>query len=293
MASRGVVYGGGDSLDPKQKLKISSHDQQPLDSVFASAPSKPFLVSGSRAMLSFGSVGGANRSGNLFFSSSDQEESGDEYLEEYFSQPEKKRRLSVDQIQFLEKSFEAENKLEPERKVQLAKELGLPPRQIAIWFQNRRARWKTRQLETDYDTLHANYTSLKANYDNLLKENEKLKAEVLRLKNNGLARDTDKALFQEMLKETIGDMISQDEESKVSEVAFKNEEQSLESGDSSHVVEPDRSDLSQNGEDDLNEELLQPDYMFPKIEDAHRHLPASSFYYGFPVEDHVFSFWSY
>ncbi|KAL0364657.1 UNVERIFIED_CONTAM: Homeobox-leucine zipper protein HOX21 [Sesamum angustifolium] len=178
MAGRGVVYGGGDSLDPKQKLKISSHDQQPLDSVFASAPSKPFLVSGSRAMLSFGSVGGANRSGNLFFSSSDQEESGDEYLEEYFSQPEKKRRLSVDQIQFLEKSFEAENKLEPERKVQLAKELGLLPRQIAIWFQNRRARWKTRQLETDYDTLHANYTSLKTNYDNLLKENEKLKAEV-------------------------------------------------------------------------------------------------------------------
>ncbi|KAI3463996.1 hypothetical protein Pfo_020659 [Paulownia fortunei] len=323
MAGRGVVYGGGDALNRTQKLKISSHDQ-PLDSMFASAPSKSFLVSGSSSMLSFGAVGGVNRSGNSFFQSFDQEECGDEFLDEYFNQPEKKRRLSVDQAQFLERSFEAENKLEPERRIQLAKEVGLQPRQIAIWFQNRRARWKTRQLETDYETLHASYNSLKTDYDNLLKENEKLKAEVLRLKHNGLARDTEKAnlqlcdtkeLSQAMPIEAIADMISEDEESKMSAVAFKNEEQSsaksdltnvdsprltdgihyslVESGDSSHVLEPDQSDLSQNGEDDLNEELLPPDYIFPVIEDAHCHPPASSFYYGFPVEDHAFSFWSY
>ncbi|KAF2283936.1 hypothetical protein GH714_017364 [Hevea brasiliensis] len=47
---------------------------------------------------------------------------------------EKKRRLSVDQVKALEKNFEVENKLEPERKVKLAQELGLQPRQVAVWF---------------------------------------------------------------------------------------------------------------------------------------------------------------
>ncbi|KAK6128235.1 hypothetical protein DH2020_038039 [Rehmannia glutinosa] len=285
-------YGGGDALNRTQKLKICSNDQ-PLDPMFASAPSKTFLE--------------------------------DEFLDEYFDQPEKKRRLSADQVQFLEKSFEAENRLEPERRIQLAKELGLQPRQIAIWFQNRRARWKTRQLETDYETLHASYNRLKTDYDNLLKESEKLKAEVLCLKNNGLARDTEttnlqsceaKELSLATPKEVIADIISEDEEHKMSELVFKNEEQSstksdltnvdsprltnrvhsfvLESSDSSHVFEElDKSDLSQIGEDVSNGELLQTDYIFPNLDDAHCHPPASYVYYGFPVEDHAFGFWSY
>ena len=66
---------------------------------------------------------------------------------------EKKRRLNVEQVRTLEKNFELANKLEPERKIQLARALGLQPRQVAIWFQNRRARWKTKQLEKDYDVL--------------------------------------------------------------------------------------------------------------------------------------------
>lgn len=79
----------------------------------------------------------------------------------------------------LEKSFETENKLEPERKSQLAKKLGLQPRQVAVWFQNRRARWKTKQLERDYDLLKSSFDSLQSNYETILKENEKLKSEVL------------------------------------------------------------------------------------------------------------------
>ncbi|XP_031256218.1 homeobox-leucine zipper protein ATHB-6 [Pistacia vera] len=95
---------------------------------------------------------------------------------------EKKRRLSVDQVKALEKNFEVENKLEPERKVKLAQELGLQPRQVAVWFQNRRARWKTKQLERDYGVLKANYDALKLNYDALQHDNEALLKEIRELK---------------------------------------------------------------------------------------------------------------
>lgn len=91
---------------------------------------------------------------------------------------QKKRRLSVDQVKALEKNFEVENKLEPERKVKLAQELGLQPRQVAVWFQNRRARWKTKQLERDYGVLKANYDSLKHSFDSLQHDNQSLLKEV-------------------------------------------------------------------------------------------------------------------
>lgn len=91
---------------------------------------------------------------------------------------EKKRRLSITQVKALEKNFEVENKLEPERKVQIAEELGLQPRQVAIWFQNRRARWKTKQLEKDYALLKASYDALKHDYSNLEQEKEALTVKV-------------------------------------------------------------------------------------------------------------------
>ncbi|KAJ6290299.1 hypothetical protein OIU78_026091 [Salix suchowensis] len=95
---------------------------------------------------------------------------------------EKKKRLNLEQVKALEKSFEVGNKLEPERKLQLAKALGLQPRQIAIWFQNRRARWKTKQLEKDYEILKKQFDSLKADNDALQAQNKKLHAELLSLK---------------------------------------------------------------------------------------------------------------
>lgn len=138
------------------------------------------LIPGSRSMMSFEDVHGGNGSNKSFFRSFGVgDDVLDDDLDEYFHQPGKKRRLSVEQVQFLEKSFEVENKLEPERKVQLAKDLGLQPRQVAIWFQNRRARWKTKQMEKDYDVLQASYNSLKADYESMRKETEKLKIEVV------------------------------------------------------------------------------------------------------------------
>ena len=109
----------------------------------------------------------------------DASNNGDDDLSDDGSQAsEKKRRLNMEQVRTLEKSFELGNKLEPERKMQLARALGLQPRQIAIWFQNRRARWKTKQLEKDYEILKRQFEVIKADNDALQVQNQELQDEV-------------------------------------------------------------------------------------------------------------------
>ncbi|GLU20516.1 hypothetical protein SLE2022_367100 [Rubroshorea leprosula] len=114
---------------------------------------------------------------------------------------EKKRRLSVDQVKALEKNFEIENKLEPERKVKLAQELGLQPRQVAVWFQNRRARWKTKQLEKDHGFLKANFEALKLNFESLQQDNEALRKEIreLQAKLNGENTESNLSVKEEVI----------------------------------------------------------------------------------------------
>ncbi|KAJ8446254.1 hypothetical protein Cgig2_016025 [Carnegiea gigantea] len=85
-----------------------------------------------------------------------------------------KRRFSDEQVKSLETIFESETKLEPRKKVQVARELGLQPRQVAIWFQNKRARWKSKQIEKNYRILKANYDNLKARFDSIKKEKDSL-----------------------------------------------------------------------------------------------------------------------
>ena len=86
---------------------------------------------------------------------------------------ERKRRFTEEQIQSLESMFHAHHaKLEPREKAEMARELGLQPRQVAIWFQNKRARWRSKQLEHDYALLRAKFDDLHARVESL--EQDKL-----------------------------------------------------------------------------------------------------------------------
>lgn len=91
------------------------------------------------------------------------------------------RRFTDEQIKSLETIFETEAKLEPRKKLQLARELGLQPRQVAIWFQNKRARWKSKQLEKDYSILKSNYDNLASQYESLKKEKQSMLIQLQKL----------------------------------------------------------------------------------------------------------------
>ncbi|KAE9592191.1 putative transcription factor homeobox-WOX family [Lupinus albus] len=52
----------------------------------------------------------------------------------------KKLRLTKEQAYVLEETFKEHNTLNPKQKQSLAMELSLKPRQVEVWFQNRRAR---------------------------------------------------------------------------------------------------------------------------------------------------------
>ncbi|GMJ13141.1 hypothetical protein HRI_004983300 [Hibiscus trionum] len=208
--------------------------------------------------------------------------------DEDFEPAGKKRRLTAAQVEFLERSFEVDNKLESERKLHLAKQLGLQPRQVAIWFQNRRARSKNKQLENDYDSLRASFDKLKADFDCLVKEKDGLQNEVLALKEKLLVRADDgpqkpnsdttshvplPACKQEQASSTKSDVLESDSP------------HFMEPADSSNVYEPDRSDFSQDEEEDPN--LLSS--LFPKF-DCYYDAPLVSCNFSLPVEDQ--SFWS-
>ncbi|KAJ8459481.1 hypothetical protein OPV22_032407 [Ensete ventricosum] len=89
--------------------------------------------------------------------------------------PRKKLRLSKDQAAILEESFKEHNTLNPKQKLALVKRLNLRPRQVEVWFQNRRARTKLKQTEVDCEFL-------KRCCETLTEENRRLQKEVQELR---------------------------------------------------------------------------------------------------------------
>ncbi|XP_024996983.1 homeobox-leucine zipper protein HAT4 [Cynara cardunculus var. scolymus] len=102
-------------------------------------------------------------------SGEEEEEGGDA------SAARKKLRLSKDQAAVLEETFKEHNTLNPKQKLALAKQLDLRPRQVEVWFQNRRARTKLKQTEVDCEYL-------KRCCDTLTEENRRLQKEVNELR---------------------------------------------------------------------------------------------------------------
>uniref|UniRef100_A0A6N2K445 Homeobox domain-containing protein n=1 Tax=Salix viminalis TaxID=40686 RepID=A0A6N2K445_SALVM len=88
----------------------------------------------------------------------------------------KKLRLSKEQSAFLEESFKEHNTLTPKQKLALAKELNLRPRQVEVWFQNRRARTKLKQTEVDCEYLKRCCETLTEENRRLNKELQELRA---------------------------------------------------------------------------------------------------------------------
>ncbi|CAK9172210.1 unnamed protein product [Ilex paraguariensis] len=310
--------GDGRGYDGSNMTLLLQNERLPcssdvLDSLLISNFSPSFH--GSTSMFNFQNSPAENVTNKPLFSPLGKEENGNEDYDGCFHPPQKIRRLTTDQVQFLEKSFEVDNKLELERKAQLAKEIGLQPRQVAIWFQNRRARYKTKQLEKDYDSLKASYDKLKADYDCLFKENESLRNEVQLLTDKLLVREKGQANSEP--SDTINPLdaepqklISNSNSQNVSitpMVVCRHEHGSsarsdvfdsdspnytdgnhstfLEPANSSNVFEPELSDFSQDEEDTS----ILPPLCFPKLEAP----PENSCILGFPVEDQAVWFWSY
>ncbi|KAL6498171.1 homeobox associated leucin zipper [Orobanche gracilis] len=87
----------------------------------------------------------------------------------------KKLRLTKSQSALLEESFKEQSTLNPKQKQELARKLKLRPRQVEVWFQNRRARTKLKQTEVDCEFL-------KKCCETLTDENRRLHKELQELK---------------------------------------------------------------------------------------------------------------
>ncbi|KAK4368546.1 hypothetical protein RND71_012338 [Anisodus tanguticus] len=88
----------------------------------------------------------------------------------------KKLRLTKEQSTLLEDSFKRHATLAMGQKQELAAKLELKPRQVEVWFQNRRARTKLKQTEVDYEFLKQWCQSLNDENNRLKKELQELRS---------------------------------------------------------------------------------------------------------------------
>ncbi|KAG6491553.1 homeobox-leucine zipper protein HAT14-like [Zingiber officinale] len=95
----------------------------------------------------------------------------------------KKLRLRKEQVALLEDSFTEHNILNSKQKQDLASRLNIQPRQVEVWFQNRRARTKLKQTE-------GHCQSLKKWCEKLREENQKLREEIEELRSRNTTHES-------------------------------------------------------------------------------------------------------
>lgn len=169
-----------------------------------------------------------------------------------------KKRFSDEQIRSLESMFNSETRPESQTKQQIADQLGLMPRQVGIWFQNRRARCKSKQIEHDYRLLKASYDNLASRFEALKREHHYLISELSRLR--GLeSRPKESTEIGSSGKSCIGEESNLDknyeEEKKQGVECFEQEEEVL------NMVEPSCSSPLSSANCHSLESILNPDYL--------------------------------
>ncbi|GLJ28524.1 hypothetical protein SUGI_0561220 [Cryptomeria japonica] len=90
-------------------------------------------------------------------------------------------RLSGEQYAYLEECFKQNTKVDNIRKEALAKELNISPRQVYVWFQNRKARNKQNEKHGK---------PWKSHYKALRQENKRLRKELAEIKTLKQAQET-------------------------------------------------------------------------------------------------------
>ncbi|KAK1268599.1 Homeobox-leucine zipper protein HAT22 [Acorus gramineus] len=187
--SLGLGYGGEGATTTESKLSSDGHHQKQQDLQFKHCYYEPSLTLGRPSDDSNSVVSSFSNGVNTSAPAAVKRERDDVASEErpavssrvsdededVGTGVRKKLRLTKEQSAMLEDSFKEHSTLNPKQKQALAKQLNLRPRQVEVWFQNRRARTKLKQTEMDCEIL-------KRCCENLTDENRRLQKELQELK---------------------------------------------------------------------------------------------------------------
>ncbi|CAI0406632.1 unnamed protein product [Linum tenue] len=168
------AHGAMDGSTQARRLEVNRFSgEEGDDGAALSSPNS----GGSSLQMDFGvgsgGAGGAFGPGKRDLEAAEAERASDD---DENGSTRKKLRLSKDQSAFLEESFKEHNTLNPKQKLALAKQLNLRPRQVEVWFQNRRARTKLKQTEVDCEYLKRCCETLTEENRRLQKELQELRA---------------------------------------------------------------------------------------------------------------------
>ncbi|KAG8495819.1 hypothetical protein CXB51_009371 [Gossypium anomalum] len=115
--------------------------------------------------------------GSLLRGKEEMKSGSESELQETTEQPLKKKRYhrhTAHQIQELEAVFKECPHPDDKQRMKLSQELGLKPRQVKFWFQNRRTQMKAQQDRSENVILRAENESLKSEFYRLQAELSKL-----------------------------------------------------------------------------------------------------------------------